>query len=173
MPEVRLIDVDGAQLGVVPTHEALRRAREQELDLVEVAPLARPPVCRVMDFGKFLYQQKKRSHDAKKKQRGSQVKEVKFRPNIDDHDYAFKLRNVLRFLGEGDKVKTTVQLRGREMSRPELGRKLIERVVGDVGGLGVLESRPELNGNRMHAVLAPSRQQSIKAQPPAAAAGKG
>jgi translation initiation factor IF-3 len=171
VPEVRLIDVDGGQLGVVSTYDALRRAREQGLDLVEVAPTARPPVCRVMDFGKFLYQQKKRAAEGKKKQKATQLKEVKFRPNIDDHDYAFKLRNVLRFLGEGDKVKTTVQLRGREIGRPELGRRIIERVTGDVGDRGILESAPEQNGNRLHAVIAPSKHGPAKKVEKAEGAG--
>ena len=114
---MRLIDADGARLGIVPIEEALQMAQEQGLDLVEVAPDAKPPVCRIMDFGKFLYQQKKKAQESKKKQKIFQVKEVKFRPNIDDHDYDFKLRNALRFLGEGDKVKATVQFRGREMAR--------------------------------------------------------
>lgn len=155
---MRLIDQDGSQVGVVPTDHALRRAREQGLDLVEVAPQAKPPVCRVMDFGKFLYQQKKKQQESRKKQRTIQVKEVKFRPNIDEHDYAVKMRNLRRFLDEGDKVKTTVQFRGREMARTELGFKLLDRIQQDVGQDGVLESRPEMAGNRIHAVFSPSRQ---------------
>ncbi len=108
------------QLGVIPIEEALRLAREQGVDLVEVAPTARPPVCRIMDFGKFLYQQKKKAQESRKKQKQFQVKEVKFRPNIDDHDYDVKLRNAIRFLDEGDKVKATVQFRGREMARSRI-----------------------------------------------------
>jgi translation initiation factor IF-3 len=146
----------------VPTDQALRMARERGLDLVEVAPTAKPPVCRIMDFGKFLYQQKKKAHDAKKKQKTFQVKEVKFRPNIDEHDYDFKLRNAKRFLEEGDKVKATVQFRGREMSRTELGVKLLERVSRDIGEGGVVESTPELNGNRMHIVIGPPRHKVTK-----------
>jgi translation initiation factor IF-3 len=116
--EVRLIDADGGQVGIVPTEQALRMAREQGFDLVEVAPAARPPVCRIMDFGKFLYQQKKKQQESRKKQKQIEVKEVKFRPNIDEHDYDVKLKRACRFLEEGDKVKATVQFRGREMSKP-------------------------------------------------------
>lgn len=150
-------------------------ARERGLDLVEVAPTAKPPVCRIMDFGKFLYQQKKKAHDAKKKQKTFQVKEVKFRPNIDEHDYDFKLRNAKRFLEEGDKVKATVQFRGREMSRTELGVKLLERVARDIADGGVVESTPELNGNRMHIIVGPPRHKvkksdSAEAEPASAQA---
>jgi len=160
--EVRLIDGDGSQAGIVPIEDALRRAQEQGLDLVEVAPAASPPVCRIMDFGKFLYQQKKKAHESKRKQHTVHVKEVKFRPNIDEHDYDFKLKNVLRFLDEGDKVKATVQFRGREMARTDLGRKLLARVATDVGERGVVESSPEMTGNRMHAILGPPRQRAAK-----------
>jgi len=137
----------------VPIEEALLRAKESLLDLVEVAAEARPPVCRIMDFGKFLYQQKKKAHESRKKQKVIHVKEVKFRPNIDDHDYDFKLKNVLRFLEDGDKVKATVQFRGREMARTDLGHKLIQRLATDVGEKGLLESSPEMAGNRMHAIF--------------------
>jgi translation initiation factor IF-3 len=157
-----LIDADGSQLGIVPVDEAMRRAQEQTLDLVEVAAAAVPPVCRIMDFGKFLYQQKKKAHESKKKQKMVVVKEVKFRPNIDDHDYDFKLKNVVRFLEEGDKVKATVQFRGREMARTDLGHKLIERLTRDVGDQGVLESHPEMAGNRMHAIFGGPRGKAKK-----------
>jgi translation initiation factor IF-3 len=142
----------------VAVEEALRRAQEQALDLVEVAPTAKPPVCRIMDFGKFLYQQKKKAHDSKKKQKVIHIKEVKFRPNIDEHDYDFKLKNLLRFLEEGDKVKATVQFRGREMARTDLGHKLLKRVAADVGDNGMVESNPEMAGNRMHVIIGPPRQ---------------
>ena len=158
VPEVRLIDAEGTQRGVVPVAEALRLAREADLDLVEVAPQAKPPVCRIMDFGKYLYQQKKKLQEAKKKQKNIQVKEVKFRPNVGDHDYAVKLRNVFRFLGEGDKVKLTIQFRGREMARTQLGYHLLDRIVADVEGKGVVESRPEMAGNRLHLILSPGKQ---------------
>jgi translation initiation factor IF-3 len=160
--EVRLIDAEGGQAGIVPIEEALRMAQESALDLVEVAPEAKPPVCRIMDFGKFLYQQKKKTHESRKKQKIIHIKEVKFRPNIDEHDYDFKLKNVLRFLDEGDKVKATVQFRGREMARTDLGHKLIQRVAGDVGENGILESHPEMTGNRMHAIFGPPRQKVKK-----------
>ena len=159
---MRLVESDGSQAGVVPIEEALRRAQEQTLDLVEVAPTAKPPVCRIMDFGKFLYQAKKKAHESKKKQKIIHVKEVKFRPNIDEHDYDFKLKNAIRFLSEGDKVKATVQFRGREMARTDLGHKLLRRVAEDVGDGGVLESSPEMAGNRMHVIFGPPRQPSVK-----------
>ena len=171
--EVRLIDGEGNQVGVVATEEALRMAREQGYDLVEVAPAARPPVCRIMDFGKFMYQQKKKSHDSKKKQKQFQVKEVKFRPNIDDHDYDVKLRNALRFLEEGDKVKATVQFRGREMSKPELGLSLMRRLAADIGDRGVQESTPEMAGNRMHLIFGPGKKEKEREKEKAAAARKG
>jgi translation initiation factor IF-3 len=171
--EVRLIDGEGNQVGVVATEEALRMAREQGYDLVEVAPAARPPVCRIMDFGKFMYQQKKKSHDSKKKQKQFQVKEVKFRPNIDDHDYDVKLRNALRFLEEGDKVKATVQFRGREMSKPELGLSLMRRLAADIADRGVQESTPEMAGNRMHLIFGPGKKEKEREKERAAAARKG
>jgi translation initiation factor IF-3 len=146
----------------VTVEDALRLARERSLDLVEVAAEARPPVCRIMDFGKFLYQQKKKAHESRRKQKVSQVKEVKFRPNIDDHDYGFKLRNALRFLEEGDKVKATVQFRGREMARTDLGFTLLKRVAEDIGEHGVVESYPEMAGNRMHQIIGPPKQRIKK-----------
>jgi len=137
-------------------------AKEQFFDLVEVAPEARPPVCRIMDFGKFLYQQKKKTHDSRKKQKTIQVKEVKFRPNIDDHDYTVKLRNAVRFLDEGDKVKATVQFRGREMSKPEMGLKLLRRFTADLGEQGSAEGSAEMAGNRMHMIFGPGKKSSKK-----------
>jgi translation initiation factor IF-3 len=155
--EVRLVEADGSQGGIIAVEEALRKAQELGLDLVEVAPTAKPPVCRIMDFGKFLYQQKKKTHESKKKQKIIHVKEVKFRPNIDEHDYDFKLKNAVRFLEEGDKVKATVQFRGREMARTDLGHKLIRRLTEDLGEKAVLESSPEMAGNRMHVIYGPPR----------------
>ena len=154
---MRLVEADGSQGGIVPIEEALKKAQELELDLVEVAPQAKPPVCRIMDFGKFLYQAKKKAHESKKKQKIIHVKEVKFRPNIDEHDYDFKLKNAIRFLEEGDKVKATVQFRGREMARQDLGHKLMERFAADLGDKGVLESGAEMAGNRMHTIFGPPR----------------
>ena len=160
--EVRVIDADGGQLGILDTREAIKKAEEAGLDLVEVAPTAKPPVCRIMDFGKFLYEQKKKAHESKKKQKIIHVKEVKFRPNIDEHDYDFKLKNAIRFLGEGDKVKATVQFRGREMARQDLGHKLLKRFEADLGEHGVLESSPEMAGNRMHVIFGPPRHGGVK-----------
>ncbi|HYG63936.1 MAG TPA: translation initiation factor IF-3 [Thermoanaerobaculia bacterium] len=171
--EVRLVESDGSQAGIVTIEDALQRARTQELDLVEVAPTAKPPVCRIMDFGKFLYQQKKKAHESKKKQKVIHIKEVKFRPNIDDHDYDFKLKNVVRFLGEGDKVKATIQFRGREMARQDLGHKLVKRLQADLGESGVLESHPEMTGNRMHVIFGPPRNQVQVAAAPKRAAPAG
>lgn len=158
-----MIDEDGTQLGVVSSDQARRLARERGLDLVEVAPGARPPVCRVMDFGKFLYQQKKKHQEARKKQKTFDVKEVKFRPNIDVHDYDVKMKRLLGFLGEGNKVKATVQFRGREMARKDLGFTLLDRVKADIGEQGVVESNPELAGNRLHLIIGPPRNLASKA----------
>ena len=137
-------------------------AKAQFFDLVEVAPEARPPVCRIMDLGKFLYQHKKKTHDSRKKQKTIQVKEVKFRPNIDDHDYDVKLRNAVRFLDEGDKVKATVQFRGREMAHPELGLKLLRRFTADLGEQGSAEGSAEMAGNRMHMIFGPGKKSAKK-----------
>lgn len=156
--EVRLIDDEGNQLGIVEIREAQKIADERGLDLVEVAPNANPPVCRVMDFGKYLYQEKKRAQEAKKKQHIFQVKEVKFRPMIDPHDYTVKLKRLLRFLDEGDKVKATVQFRGREMARMDLGYGLLKRLEADIADHGVVESTPERAGNRVHQIFAPPRK---------------
>ena len=156
--EVRVIDDEGNQLGVLDIREAQKVADERGLDLVEVAPNAVPPVCRVMDFGKFLYQEKKKQQEAKKKQKVFQVKEVKFRPMIDPHDYDVKLKRLLRFLGEGDKVKATVQFRGREMARMDLGYNLLKRLEADVKDVGMVESTPERAGNRVHQIFAPPRK---------------
>ncbi len=164
--EVRLIDDEGNQLGIVETREAQKIADEAGLDLVEVAPNANPPVCRVMDFGKYLYQEKKRAQEAKKKQHIFQVKEVKFRPMIDPHDYTVKLKRLLRFLDEGDKVKATVQFRGREMARMDLGYNLLKRLEADIAEHGVVESTPERAGNRVHQIFAPPRKGTAAAKKP-------
>lgn len=164
--EVRVIDDEGNQLGVLDIREAQKVADERGLDLVEVAPNAVPPVCRVMDFGKFLYQEKKKQQEAKKKQKVFQVKEVKFRPMIDPHDYDVKLKRLLRFLGEGDKVKATVQFRGREMARMDLGYNLLKRLEADVKDVGMVESTPERAGNRVHQIFAPPRKGTAAAKRP-------
>ncbi|HEY2796933.1 MAG TPA: translation initiation factor IF-3 [Thermoanaerobaculia bacterium] len=161
--EVRLIGESGEALGVVSMSEALQKAREATLDLVEIAPTANPPVCRIMNFGKFIYQQKKKQQDSKKKQKTTQVKEVKFRPNIDDHDYDFKMKNILKFLSHGDKVKATVQFRGREMARRENGQKVLDRLLKDLSGKAVAESRSEMLGNRLYQILSPVKHEKTAA----------
>lgn len=155
--EVRVIDDDGQQLGIMPPYEAIRKAREKNLDLVEISPTAQPPVCRIMDYGKFLYQQEKKEREAKKHQKTITVKEVKFRINVDDHDYETKKNHVLRFLGEGDKVKATIFFRGREMTRTGLGRQILERLIKDVESESIVEFRPRQEGNTLHAILAPKK----------------
>jgi len=169
--EVRVIDDQGEQLGILDTRDAVKLAEERGLDLVEVAPNATPPVCRVMDFGKFLYQEKKKAQEAKKKQHVFVIKEVKFRPMIDPHDYGVKLTRLLRFLDEGDKVKATVQFRGREMARMDLGYGLLKRLEADITDHGVVESSPERAGNRVHQIFAPPRKGTVapkKAEQPRA-----
>jgi translation initiation factor IF-3 len=155
--EVRVIDDEGQQLGIMPPYEAIRKAREKNLDLVEISPTAQPPVCRIMDYGKFLYQQEKKEREAKKHQKTITVKEVKFRINVDDHDYETKKNHVLRFLDEGDKVKATIFFRGREMTRTSLGRQILERLIKDVEPEAIVEFRPRQEGNTLHAILAPKK----------------
>jgi translation initiation factor IF-3 len=152
-----VIDDEGQQLGIMPPYEAIRKAREKNLDLVEISPTAQPPVCRIMDYGKFLYQQEKKEREAKKHQKTITVKEVKFRINVDDHDYETKKNHVLRFLGEGDKVKATIFFRGREMTRTSLGRQILERLIKDVEPDSIVEFRPRQEGNTLHAILAPKK----------------
>src|ERR1700759_5163957 len=137
----------------------LKRSKEKNLDLVEVSPTAQPPVCRIMDFGKFMYEQEKRERAAKKHQHVITVKEVKFRINVDEHDYQTKKNHVLRFLGEGDKVKATIFFRGREMTRQGLGREILERLIKDLGDKAVVEFRPRQEGNTLHLILAPPKVQ--------------
>ena len=172
--EIRVIDDGGEQIGVMQPFEALKKAREKNLDLVEISPTANPPVCRIMDYGKFLYQQEKKEREAKKHQKTIVVKEVKFRINVDDHDYETKKNHVLRFLDEGDKVKATIFFRGREMTRTGLGRGILERLIKDIGDQGIVEFRPRQEGNTLHAILAPSAKKpepkppKAKQQAPAA-----
>jgi translation initiation factor IF-3 len=158
-PEIRLVGADGEPIGVVSLAEASRLAEEAELDLVEIAPTAKPPVCRIMDFGKYKYSEAKKRHDAKLKQKQIQVKEVKFRPGTDEGDYQIKLRNLIRFLGEGDKTKITLRFRGREMAHQEFGIKLLERVRQDLEPFGVVEQFPKLEGRQMIMVLGPKKKQ--------------
>ena len=157
VPEVRLVGVDGEQLGVVPIREAIQMAEEKEIDLVEIAPLAEPPVCKLMDFGKFKYREQKKAHEAKQKQKQIQVKEIKFRPGTDDGDYQIKLRNLIKFLEEGDKTKVTLRYRGREMAHQEFGYRLIERVKADLEPYGVVEQFPKMEGRQLVMVLGPKK----------------
>ena len=161
-----MIDDEGTQLGIMPPYEALRKARERNLDLVEVSPTAQPPVCRIMDYGKYLYQQEKKEREARKHQKTITVKEVKFRINVDDHDYETKKNHVLRFLEEGDKVKATIFFRGREMTRQSLGREILERLIADVAQKGMVEFRPRQEGNTLHLILAPKKDTGQKAAAP-------
>ena len=156
-PEIRLIGADGENLDVVSPAKGLALAEEAGLDLVEISPNATPPVCKIMDFGKFKYEQQKRESEARKKQKTIEVKEVKFRPNTDTHDYDVKMRNVVRFLEGGDKVKVTLRCRGREMAHQNLGRDLLERVAEDVEGLGKVENMPKMEGRQMVMMIGPAK----------------
>ena len=162
--EVRVIDADGEQIGILPTKEAMARAKEAGLDLVEVSPNAKPPVCRIMDYGKFQYQQKKRATAAKKKQHKTQVKIIQFRPGTGEGDYQVKLRNLIRFLENGDKARVIVRFRGREMSHRELGLELLERVEKDLTDYGQVEQRPKLEGRQMLMVVAPKQRKAKPAK---------
>ncbi len=157
-PQVRLIGEDGTQLGIVSLREALLKAEDADLDLVEIAPQAQPPVCKIMDYGKFKYQEQKRQHEAKLKQKQIQVKEIKFRPRTDDADYQVKLRNLIRFLTEGDKAKVTLRFRGREMAHQEFGLQLLKRVEEDLAEYASVEQFPKLEGRQMVMVLAPRKK---------------
>ena len=169
--EIRVIDADGNQLGIMAPYDAVKRAREQNLDLVEISPNAVPPVCRIMDYGKYLYEQEKKERAAKKNQKQIVLKEVKFSVNVDEHDYVTKRNHVLRFLGDGDKVKASLRFRGREMAHQNLGREVLDRLVREVGEKGIVEFRPRMEGNTMHVILAPPKQvpgskKPDKPQPP-------
>ncbi len=155
VPQVQLIDQDGANRGELPTREALAIAQEAGLDLVEVAPNASPPVCKILDYGKFKYESQKKAAEARKKQRTIEVKEIKMRPMIDDHDYDVKMRSIRRFFEEGDKVKVTLRFRGREMAHQDLGLKLLDRVRSELSELSKVEQEPKLEGRQMVMVLAP------------------
>jgi translation initiation factor IF-3 len=155
--EVRLVDEDGSQIGVIPTDEALRMATERDLDLVEVAPQSRPPVARLLDYSKYKYEQEQKAKAARKHQQQVNVREIKLRPKIAQHDYETKKGHVERFLRQGDKVKVTIMFRGREQAHPERGRMLLERLHEDLGELAVIEQQPEQEGRNMHMLVAPGR----------------
>ena len=155
---MRVIDANGGQAGVMTRNEALQMAIAADLDLVEVSPTAEPPVCRIMDFGKFLFEQNKKAHSAKRKQKQIHIKEVKFRPGTEEADYQVKLRNLVRFLSEGDKAKVTLRFRGREMVHQDIGRKLLERVQQDLAQCGVVEQQPLMEGKQMVMMFAPKKK---------------
>ncbi|HYJ89181.1 MAG TPA: translation initiation factor IF-3 [Pyrinomonadaceae bacterium] len=160
VPEVRVIGDEGEQLGVMDIRDAIRAAREKGLDLVEVAATADPPVCRIIDFGKFQYEAKKKANEAKKKQVTITVKEVKFRPGTDDHDYDYRMKHAREWLEEGDKVKATIWFRGREMTHRELGSRILEKLEKDLQDVGEVEARPRMEGNQMFIILGPKRHKS-------------
>ena len=155
---MRLVAENGDQLGIKPVAEALRLAEEQNVDLVEIAPLANPPVCKLMDYGKFRYREQKKAHEAKLKQKQIQVKEIKFRPGTDEGDYKIKLGKLIQFLEDGDKAKVTLRFRGREMAHQEFGVRLLERVKADLEPVGIVEQFPKLEGRQMVMVLAPKKK---------------
>lgn len=157
-PKVRLIDAEGKQIGIVSNREAQQIALDAELDLVEIVPNAKPPVCRVMDYGKFLFEENKKRNKAKKKQKQVQIKEIKFRPSTDEGDYQVKLRNLIRFLEEGDKAKVTLRFRGREMAHQDIGYRLLKRVQTDLSDYGTVEQMPKMEGRQMAMVLAPIKK---------------
>ncbi|HEU5157059.1 MAG TPA: translation initiation factor IF-3 [Streptosporangiaceae bacterium] len=160
VPEVRLVGPNGEQVGIVPIAKALELARESDLDLVEVAPTARPPVAKLMDYGKYKYESAMKAREARKNQAHTVIKEIKLRPKIDPHDYETKKGHVVRFLKQGDKVKVTIMFRGREQSRPELGRRLLARLAEDVEELGYVESNPKQDGRNMIMVIGPHKKKS-------------
>ncbi|MGI8838380.1 MAG: translation initiation factor IF-3 [Pyrinomonadaceae bacterium] len=174
VPQVRVIGDEGEQLGVMDIRDAIRAAREKGLDLVEVAATADPPVCRIIDFGKFQYEAKKKANEAKKKQVTITVKEVKFRPGTDDHDYSYRMKHAREWLEEGDKVKATIWFRGREMTHRELGARILERLEKDLIDVGEVEARPRMEGNQMFIILGPKKHKGAAkpehhaAAPPAA-----
>lgn len=158
VPEVRLIDADGNQAGIVSIRDALQAAEESGLDLVEISPTAKPPVCRVMDYGKFLFEASKKQAEARKKQKQIQVKELKFRPTTEEGDYQVKLRNLIRFLNHGDKVKITLRFRGREMAHQEVGMKIMERLQQDTADIAVVEQHAKREGRQLLMVLSPKKK---------------
>src|SRR5205814_947405 len=151
--EIRVIDDTGQQLGIMPPPQAVAIAKQKGLDLVEISPTATPPVCRIMDFGKYQYQEQKRAREARKHQKVIEVKEIKFRPKVDEHDYQFKKKHIERFLEDGDKVKATIFFRGREMAHPDIGRRILERLIDELADVAVAETMPRLEGNQMHTIL--------------------
>ncbi|MHC1758356.1 MAG: translation initiation factor IF-3 [Negativicutes bacterium] len=161
--EVRVVSANNDQLGVMLLRDALQMAAEQQLDLVEVAPNAKPPACRIMDFGKFRFEQQKRDKEAKKKQKVITLKEVKLRPNIEDHDYEVKKKNAQRFIADGDKVKVTIMFRGRELAHPELGRQILVRMANEMKEPAIVEREPKIEGRNMFMILTPRPAKVVQA----------
>jgi translation initiation factor IF-3 len=159
---VRVIGEDGEQFGVMDTRDAVRRAREQGMDLVEVAPNADPPVCKIIDFGKFQYEAKKKANEAKKKQVVITVKEIKFRPGTDEHDYSYRMKHAREWLHEGDKVKATIWFRGREMTHRELGARILEKLAHDLDDIGEVEVAPRMEGNQLFTIFQPRRHKKTE-----------
>jgi translation initiation factor IF-3 len=166
-----VIDETGQQLGIMPPPQALTIARSKGLDLVEISPTAVPPVCRIMDYGKYQYQEAKRAREAKKHQKVIEVKEIKFRPKVDEHDYQFKKKHIERFLEDGDKVKATVFFRGREMAHPEIGHRILMRLIEDLAEVALPETMPRQEGNQMHTILSQKRGSKPAVRPTRAADG--
>jgi translation initiation factor IF-3 len=162
-----VIDDDGQQLGIMPPPQALAIARQKSLDLVEISPTAVPPVCRIMDYGKYQYQEQKRAREAKKHQHVVEVKEIKFRPKVDEHDYQFKRNHIQRFIEDGDKVKATIFFRGREMAHPDIGHKILMRLIADLADVATPETNPRMEGNQMHTILTAKKGGPKAAKPPA------
>jgi len=165
--EIRVIDENGEQLGIMPPFEALKMARERMLDLVEISPNAVPPVCRIQDYGKFLYEKDKSERAARKKQKVIVIKEVKFSVTVDEHDYQTKKNMALRFLGDGDKVKASLRFKGRQMAHRDLGYKIVNRLIQDLGDAALVEFMPRMEGTTMHAIIAPSRKAESAPKKPA------
>ncbi|WP_170835095.1 translation initiation factor IF-3 [Terriglobus roseus] len=156
--EIRVIDENGEQLGIMAPFDALKIARERSLDLVEISPNAAPPVCRIQDYGKYLYEKDKSDRAARKKQKVIVIKEVKFSVTVDEHDYQTKKNQAVRFLGEGDKVKASLRFRGRQMAHRDLGYKIVNRLIMDIGAAGIVEFMPRMEGTTLHAIIAPSKK---------------
>jgi translation initiation factor IF-3 len=169
VPQVRVVAEDGEEFGVMDTRDAIRAAREKGMDLVEVAPNADPPVCKIIDFGRFQYLAKKKANEAKKKQVVIVVKEVKFRPGTDEHDYSYRMKHARQWLEEGDKVKATIWFRGREMTHRELGARILDKLEKDLADISEVEMRPRMEGNQMFIFFGPKRHKGAKQDRPAAA----
>ena len=173
MPAVRVVTEDGETLGVMDTRDAIQEARRRAIDLVEIAPNAQPPVCKLIDYGKFLYEQKKKAHEAKKKQVTISVKEIKFRPGTDDHDYSYRMEHAREWLDDGDKVRAAIAFRGREMTHRELGAKILARLTKDLADMADVEVAPKMEGNQMFTIFVPkkAKPEGKKQSPPPTPAG--